>query len=289
MAFCTTCGATLNGAFCTQCGTPVSAAGAAAGAGNPPPQPPPIAQAVPPPQAPPSAAPPYAMPLASPPAGARKTSPLVWVLVIILGLFVLGGVAVVGAGWFVVHKVKQAGLDPELMQRNPGLAIAKMVTAVNPDVDVLNTDDNAGKITVRNRKDGKVMTLGFDDVRNGRFRFSAQDENGKTATMEFGGSTGKIPDWIPSYPGSSPKMTFSASASDGDAGNFTFETSDEPAKVMDFYRQRAKELGMEAATIMSTERGGMVNGTDENNHRSMNVVVDNSSGKTTVAVTYGKK
>ena len=51
----------------------------------------------------------------------KKTSPLVWILVAIAGVFVLGGVVLVGLGFFVAHKVKQAGIDPELMQRNPGL------------------------------------------------------------------------------------------------------------------------------------------------------------------------
>jgi hypothetical protein len=284
MAFCTTCGASVNGAFCTQCGTPLSVAGQAAGAGNPPPQPPPM-QAAPPPAAPPYSA---AAPL-PPPMAARKTSPLVWILVIVFGLFVLGGIAVVGTGLFVVHKVRQAGLDPDLMQHNPGLAVTKMLAAINPDVEVLNTDDGAGKITVRDRKTGKVVTMSFDDARNGRFGFSAQDESGKSATLEFGGSAGRVPSWIPSYPGSNPKMTFSASAADGDSGNFTFETSDEPARVMQFYQDKAKELGMNAATVMATERGGMVTGSDESSHHSMNVVVDGVSGKTTVAVTYGKK
>src|ERR1017187_8667843 len=91
MPFCTKCGANVTGTFCSQCGTP--AAGEAA-------------------QAPPAMATPYAQP--APPVGppvARKTSPIVWVLVIVLGLFVLGGIAVAGFNGFVAHRVQKAGVS----------------------------------------------------------------------------------------------------------------------------------------------------------------------------------
>jgi len=87
MAFCTKCGTNVTGAFCNQCGTP------AAGV--------------------PVAAPgPYTQPMAAgAPPVARKTSPVVWILVAILGLFLLGGVAIVGVAAFVTHRARQAGLE----------------------------------------------------------------------------------------------------------------------------------------------------------------------------------
>src|SRR6266700_1879214 len=109
MAFCTNCGANVTGAFCNQCGTPARGQGAPQAMSPPPPGPPPA---------------PGVAPIA------RGTSPIVWVLAIVLGLFVLGFIGVVGTGLFVVHKARQAGLDPALMSRNPGLAMAKLITAV---------------------------------------------------------------------------------------------------------------------------------------------------------------
>src|ERR1700733_5329648 len=112
MAFCTNCGATVPGAFCQNCGTPVASAGAAGAR-------------------PPAAAPgPLPQPL---PAAQRRTSPIVWILVIVLGLFVLAGIGTIAAGYFLVHKVRQAGFDPELMQRNPGLAVSKMIATMAPN------------------------------------------------------------------------------------------------------------------------------------------------------------
>ena len=136
-------------------------------------------------QPPPAAAPMAAAPVAAVPAR-RGLSPIVWVLIIVGGLFVLGGVVVVGGVFFAVHKVKQAGLDPQLMQRNPGYAIAKLAITANPDVEEVSHDEAAGTITVREKKTGKVTTMKFGDLQNGHFSFSARDDNGQTATMEFG-------------------------------------------------------------------------------------------------------
>jgi len=89
MPFCTKCGANVTGAFCNQCGTP--AAGAA-------------------PPAPPAMAAPYATAAPYAPPVARKTSPIVWVLVIVLGLFVLGGLGVASMIAFIAHRARQAGV-----------------------------------------------------------------------------------------------------------------------------------------------------------------------------------
>jgi len=277
MAFCTNCGASVTGAFCNQCGTP---AGAARG---------PVTAAS-------SAAAQPASGVAAAPAMApapRQTSPLVWVLVIILGLFVLGFIGVVGTGYFLVHKARQAGFDPALMSRNPGLAVAKLVTAVNPDAEVIRTDDAAGTITVRDRTNGKVLTFSFDDVRNGKFNMRVEGEDGKTAAVEVGSANAKLPSWVPAYPGSTAQGTFSitGSSSDGsgEGGNFTFTTPDSPSKVMAFYQDKAKELGMTANLNTNTADGGMLIAAGEDNQRTLTVVVGKGSPDTTVNLTYTVK
>lgn len=283
MAFCTNCGATVNGVFCTQCGRPVGSAA----------PPPPAAPPAPPMaayQPPPAAQPPYAA--APPPVvpGQRRTSPVVWVLVIVLGLFVLGGMAVAGFTFFVVHKVRQAGIDPDLMARNPGLAISKLVAAANPDIQVLNTDDGAGTITLRDKRTGKVTTMTFDQARNGRFSITTQDDQGKNATLDFGGGPAKgIPDWVPSYPGGSePKSTFSAAAGNGKAGgSFIFTTTDAQDRVMSFYRDKCKELGLKTTDI-SSPGGGSIIGRDDAAGRSLVIFVGNGS-PASVSVTYSVK
>jgi len=293
MAFCTNCGAQLTGAFCQQCGAKVSAAGAVPAAGSPAP----AAQ----PAGPSSSGSTYntstyRQAATPPPAGApypqpapRKTSPIVWVLVAVLGLFMLFGIGVFGAGMFMVHKMHQAGIDPDLWRRNPGMAVGKLLAATNPDLDVIRTNDGAGTITLRNRRTGKETTITFDQARQGKITFSAEDDNGKTARVEFGGS-GRPPIWVPEYPGSHPTYSIRGSADSGEeGGNFTYTTDDDASKVMSFYQDKARELGMEAKVTTTTAEGGMLVASREGDDRSLTVVVAGNGGGTTVNVTYARK
>src|SRR5271169_3246184 len=107
MAFCSTCGATMTGAFCAKCGTPAGAAQAQ------------------PPMAPVGA------------AVARRTSPIVWVLVVILGLFVLCGLGAAAIGFMVLHHARQAGVT---FDRAPGGGFA--ITGRNGSLEI----GTAGKL-----------------------------------------------------------------------------------------------------------------------------------------------
>jgi hypothetical protein len=237
--------------------------------------------------------PPMSAPPMAPQPVARKTSPLVWILVAIFGFFALCGIAVVGLGFFVAHKAKQAGFDAELMQRNPGLAVSKMIAATNPDIDVLHVNDRDGTITLRNRKDGKVLTLSFDDVKSGKFRMSATDETGKTATFEAGDGAGKLPSWVPAYPGAKSQGNFTATGDDGSGrgagGMVSLVSSDSPSQVLDFYKQKVEGAGLKVINVTSSDDGGMIVANDDDSKRSVQVLVGKNSSGTTIAITFGEK
>src|SRR5437660_4575721 len=145
MAFCTTCGADVTSkSFCVQCG---SAVGAPAG------------------QSPPALTP------------AKKTSPILWIILGVVGLFVLAGIAVTSAGLFLAHKVAQ----------NPAMAMAKILAVANPDVEVLSTDEGRNTITLRDKKTHETVTMSFDDVKKGKIVFKG---NGQEATIQARGDGG---------------------------------------------------------------------------------------------------
>jgi hypothetical protein len=222
-------------------------------------------------------------PMSAPPRKGLSTVAIV--LIVIGSLFALGIIAVAGVSYYVLHQVKRLG-------KNPGLAIAKMVTMNNPDIQVLDTNDSTGTITIRDRRTGKVTHMKFDDVKNGgKFSITADDDNGGKANVQFGGEGAKPPDWVPQYPGSAPKSTFSVtgSSSDGNGGNFTFTTSDSPEKVLEFYQNKIKEAGMNVKSTTTTPSGSLVSGADESGDRTLLAAVSGSSGETTVNVTYGSK
>jgi len=216
----------------------------------------------------------------------RKTSPIVWILIIILGLFVVGGVAVVGVGMFVVHKVHQAGIDPDLWRRNPGLAASKMITAFNPNMELVRVNDSDGTITMRDRRTGHEVTMSFGDVQRGRFHMNMRGDNG--ANVEIGGDSSKIPSWIPAYPGSKPEVAFTGSSDQGEGGTFTFKTPDSPQDVMKFYQDKINGMGMKTNLVANTADGGTIAASGENGS-SLNVTAGASGGQTSVTVIYGRK
>ena len=134
MGFCTNCGAQVTGAFCQQCGRPAQ--------GQPAP-----------------ASPPTPQPLAAAPPAGRRTSPIVWVLRVLVGIVVLGGIAVVGTGLFVARKIQQAG---------PAVTAGKLLAALNPDLEVIDADERSGVITVREKSTGKEITLSRGKIRERR-------------------------------------------------------------------------------------------------------------------------
>ena len=199
-----------------------------------------------------------------PPAAARrKTSIVVWILCGIAGLFLLGILGTFAVGyWFV---------------RNPGVALGKIITAANPDAEVLNVDNEGRRITIRDKRNGQEVTLSFDDVKNGRISLSGTDEHGKVGRVEIGAGAGKLPSWVPVYPGAKLESHITGSGDDGDrvaeGGMYSFSSSGAPSDVMTFYQDQARDLGMKVELTTATADGGHITAADEEDNRSLVVLV----------------
>ncbi len=286
MTFCTGCGTPVEGNFCQKCGQAVAQpAQAPAGFGQQPAPPPAgFGQQPPPPMGFNQQAP--------PPAGVKKGIGTVgWVLIGLGGFCLLIGVLVVGAGFFVAHKVKDAGFDSELAQKNPQLAAAKVMAALNPDVEVIRVDDEKGMLTIREKKTGKTITINADDVKNGRITFSDDSTGDK---VSFGAGTDiKLPSWIPEYPGSRPEGTVSATGHNGEGGMAHFTTSDSVTKVLAFYQDELKGAGFKITSNVSGDsgdsKGGLITAENTDTKHTVLVTVGSSDKGTEVALTYGSK
>jgi hypothetical protein len=209
--------------------------------------------------------------------------------VIVLGFLALGALAIGGMTAFVWHKARVAGVDGDLLRTDPGLAVAKIMAATNPNLEFVRTNRDDGTITLRDRHTGKQFSISIDAARNGRFTLKADDDHG-SGSVEIGGD-GKIPSWIPQYPGSHPQTTVTAKGESdegaGEAGNFNFETDDSQSRVMRFYEDKAREMGMTLTTGEVFDAGTIV-ATDPDRQRHFKVVAISGS-RTTVNVTYGRK
>src|SRR5262249_27297497 len=151
--------------------------------------------------------------------------------------------------------------DPELMRNNPGLAMARMATAFNPDAEVLSTNDRTGTVVIREKSTGKVVTMKFDPDKkslvivgddgnqvqinaSGDSKTGSVEVQGQDGTLKFGTAAGNAtPAWLPVYPGSAPQGTLSTQSPDGSQNTYTFKTQDAPGKVITYFQDQLKGAG----------------------------------------------
>lgn len=247
-----------------------------------------------------------------PPPPQKKSNVLMWVLVGCGTFLIIGIIAVFLGGYFVWNKAKQAGLDPELMQKKPALAVAKMMVAANPDIELVSVDDDKGTITVRDKKTGETVTVNFEDAQKGKIVFKKDGEDEVTieakgdeskgslevksaeGNAKFGtGSVDKLPDWLPIYPEVQLVGSYSAQTKDGQSGGFHFSTKDPPNKIVSFYEDGLKRAGMTVNTnLLQTngkQSGGIATGEDSNKKRTVYVNAVTSDEGTQVTVIFESK
>lgn len=243
--------------------------------------------------------------------GARRKGlgPLAWVAIGCGALLVIGVLVVGGLTWWGYTTAKQVagGLD---FEANPGLAAARLAIRLNPELEEVAIDEEAGTITVRNTATGEELTVDWSEIEQGRMRFSSGDkeftvegdssgEGGglKVSGGEDGGfelSTGnrvseEIPAWVPVPDGAEPANRHAMSHAEGTNGGFQLELDQPVGEILELYRERLSAEGF--AVRINTfqgdgESGGMVTGTDEPGGRNVVVMVREESGTAAVTVSY---
>lgn len=272
MPFCSHCGSQMDAGavFCGKCGKSSAAA-------PPPPQQQP--QAPPPPHqfAQQPAAPPYQAPPAK-----KGPNLLLWIGGGLAALVLLVIIGVVGVGFFVAKKAKDAGFDSALMQKNPVLGAARLALAMNPEVEVVNVNEDSGELTVREKKTGKVITMRAEDVKNGKITFT-DESTGEQVSV---GGEANLPDWVPDYPGSKPQGAVASTGAGQGGGMVHFKVADSPSQVLKFYQDEFNGAGYKITSPATSADGGMIIGEDEANRRTISATVSKSGSETQVALTY---
>jgi hypothetical protein len=242
------------------------------------------------------------MPASNLPPGAapppKKGGALKWILIGCGSIVVLGAIAMTMTGLFVAKKMADAGLDPELMEKNPGLAVTKMMAAMNPDVEVVRVDEGRGTVTLREKSTGKTVTMRFDDVKKGRITFESDegkmeisgDESGikvttPEGTAEFGAGAGKFPSWLPEY---SPIRETAGGITSPKGGMVNFTTDDSVDDVAEFYESAMKSAGLKIRrTVTETDGQKTVSLHGEEGGRNATVTASVQDGVTQVVLLHG--
>jgi hypothetical protein len=205
-----------------------------------------------------------------------------------------------------VSKVKEFGENPEMNT-------AKLIVAANPELELVESDDEAGTLTVRNTKTGEEMTVDVSEIKDGRLRFRDQEGQETSIGMEEGedgegafsvrdsegnetfrvgaGGEENIPGWVPRYPGVELRGTMSSRRGGKVEGAFTFETADPADEVADWYAEELADQGM-TETGRSDNRAGdqrLLNLGFEGDGRQTNTMITTDGGKTTAVVSYSEE
>jgi hypothetical protein len=245
---------------------------------------------------------------ATPPRKAG-TSPWVWVAVGCGGLLVIVLLALLAGGYLLARKARDIVGDAGA---NPAVAAVKLAIAVNPDLEIVKSDEKDGVITIRDRRTGEVLTVDMAEVDRGHVVF----RNGKGEEISIGGmpkrgrpasepGTGaesphagrgggeKIPGWVPAYPGAEAAGSMTKTVPEGVEGGFSFGTGDGPAEVLAYFSAKLEGAGF--AVSHRTQQhdgrtvGGVLTATSAGGSRSLSVMAAAVGDSTHVVVTYQEK
>jgi hypothetical protein len=228
-----------------------------------------------------------------------------WVAIGCGVVILIGGIIVVAGTVFVAKKAKSYA---EEMEKNPGLTAARTIVKFNPELEEVSNDPEEGTITVRNTKTGEVVTVDFDQLKEGKLSFSSGDkkvaidatgegvnitsnEDGKEAVSLSTGNrvTEEIPSWVPVFDDAQPADRSLLRHSDGLTGGFKLAVTAAPADVIEFYRAQLKDAGFSVSvnTYSGDDgNGGVVNGKLESPNRTVVAIIGADDNGSTVAVSY---
>ena len=207
----------------------------------------------------------------------KGLGPLAWIAIGCAGLVLLGIVAVGVGGFFVAKKGKEL---VEEMADNPAKTLAEKAIQLNPETELISSDEET--VTFRTR-DGEVMTMNFEDIRDGKF--SVTDANGESSNISFGpsgitgsstgkdgqetnfsmfggGDTSNVPDEI-LYPGAESVSPTIASRGNGEySGMLTYSTGDSMDEVVEWQAGSLGECNLSRTDVMGTRSAQFECGAD---------------------------
>ncbi|QTN32600.1 hypothetical protein HZ994_09735 [Akkermansiaceae bacterium] len=156
----------------------------------------------------------------------------------LLAIAIIAGILIAKAG---MEKLREFTANPEK-------SAAEMIVSMSPELSRVSQDDAKGTMTIRT-KDGKEMTLSYQDIAAGKI--SVTDENGNITTI---GSTdlSKLPAWVPKPDDLSDAVSLFQSDSDGQfSGQFSGNSAMAVDDLKSFYETQATSLGLSSNSSSS--------------------------------------
>jgi hypothetical protein len=240
------------------------------------------------------------------PVQKQGMSPWAWVAIGCGGLVLLGGLVLGVGGYFLYGKAKEVARE---MEEDPVAVTSRIIAAANPEIELVEADKDNRRVTFRNTRTGEEFTFDYDDVEDGRLSFTS---DGETASIDFdkaGENEGQVtittdegtttyragadvddhPDWLPVYPGSDAKGTYSSETPEMVAGGFGFETEDSLEDVLSFYTSELESAGLEIRSRTTTPEGAMLLAASSDESRTATVTASVKDGRIEALVNFMEK
>jgi hypothetical protein len=169
---------------------------------------------------------------------------------------------------------------------------------------MVESDEDAGTITVREKSSGKVVTFNYEDVEEGRISFETEEgrveisgstEGGQgqmTITTPEGqtriGQGGEVPDWVPIHPATSAQeAAYQTAGPSGEAGHVSLTVDAEAEAVVDYYKSALEKEGYEVSVSSFSSSGESVSVvTGQKGAGNVVASVTEKGGRTQVALQY---
>lgn len=186
---------------------------------------------------------------------------------IIIGISAFACLIILGASVLTYFLVKKA----ESVAKNPVSAIARLAAAANPDIEVLDVNETTGKVTVKDRRSGKVTTIDGDAIKDGKITIDSEEGHAEIGT----GANIKAPNWVFVPPGAKIVGGMTGSTPQGDGGSIVFTSTQSIDDLRAFFEERYKGAGFEQkmSNVSTTANGQAIQLVYQREDRKRNVTV----------------
>lgn len=247
------------------------------------------------------------LPVPGPPEK-KKLSAAAWIAIGCGGLLLLATVVVGALMIFAGYFVNRVASD---LQSQPVTTLARAIALANPDVELVEADEDARRATFRNTRTGETVVVDAEDLEQGRISFETSDgtvsvdasrsddavdlrvtDGDETTVISGGGgdAASQVPAWVPRYPGARVEGALTSQGSGGKRGSLTLRTTDSSDAVVAFYRAALDAAGYEIETSTFTAEGRSetsLSGRRADPPGSLTVIVsDGNGGARAIVVTY---
>jgi len=103
------------------------------------------------------------------------------------------------------------------------------------------------------------------------------------------GNLSTLPSWITAYPGASPQGVASTKTPNGLQRDFTFKTTDDAEKILNFYQRQLMHSGLHMEARGGGEYGGMITAEDDSRKRGVTINIHAEKGSSEVTITVIEK